>query len=152
MAENADFGYRLYCNADFMVHTTHTYEDGKETDSPISDVIPGAKSAYWHIDAQAYVEDKDHLKESPCSGDTRAFTSYTTKTIVICPSAFEAPVVQNFDDILKDQSTKIKEGDALRNKYLSLPGILLHELAHAVAHGGKYSLCYLGLVLRVMQL
>lgn len=89
---------------------------------------------------------------SPCSGDTRGFTSIDTKTIVICPSAFEAPILQNFDDILKDQSTNIKEGDALRNNYLSLPGILLHELAHAVAGGGECSLWHLGLVLKAMQL
>lgn len=140
MAEDANFGHRLYCNADFLVYTTHTYEDGKETENPISDAIPGATSAYWHIDAQAYIQDNDASKESPCSGETRAFTSYNTKTIAICPSAFKAPIVQNFDDILSDQSTKIKEGDSLRNSYLSLPGILLHELAHAVAGGRKCSL------------
>ena len=58
--------------------------------------------------------------------------------------------MQNFDDILSDQSTKITEGDSLRNKYLSLPGILLHELAHAVAGGREYFLRYLGFALTVM--
>lgn len=136
MADNANFGFRLYCNSEFLVYTEHTYEDGKETENPISDAIDGAKSAYWHIDAQAYVQDNDAQPGSgACSGDTRAFTSRNTKTIAICPSAFKAPIVQNFDDILSDQSTKIKEGDALRNNYLSLPGILLHELAHALSPG-----------------
>lgn len=140
MATDSNFGHRLYCNDDFLVYTTHTYEDDKETDEPISNAIPGAKSAYWHIDAQKYIEDSDASKASPCNGETRAFTSYNTKTIAICPSAFEAPIVQSFDVIRKDQATNIKEGDALRTNYLSLPGILLHELAHAVTGGCKCSL------------
>ena len=60
--------------------------------------------------------------------------------------------MQNFDDILSDQENKITEGDSLRNKYLSLPGILLHELAHAVAGGREYSSRDIGSMLTVIQL
>lgn len=154
MATDAGFGHRLYCNADFLVYTEHTYEDGKETENPISDAIPGAKSAYWHVDAEAYVQDGDATAstDGPCRGETRAFTSYNTKTIALCPSAFQGSIVQNFDDILSDQENKITEGDSLRNKYLSLPGILLHELAHAVAGGRKYAFRKIDSVLTVLQL
>ena len=136
MATDSSFDHRLYCNSDFLVYTEHTYEDGKETDKPISDAIPGAKGAYWHIDAQEYVEDDQASSAGACSGDTRAFTLYQTKTIAICPSAFQPPIVQNFDNIIDNQLTAITAGQGLRNNYLSLPGILLHELAHALAGGG----------------
>ncbi len=107
-----------------------------ETQDPISNDLPGATFAYWYPDKSQYVERSSKVFCDPAK--TNGFNLPGLNTIVLCPALFDGfpgsskKTLLSLDDAIANNQAAITKGDDLYNDYSSVPGTLLHEIAHLI--------------------